>query len=162
MLCSQANLSVSQLLRTYSPCLSLHNILKWKQDCPHWAPLQGISDKAFQLAATSGKYTSVFWLPYLVTSHPLLFRLDPENYHPSSCLSWNPWFLSQWPVLLCDRSINCHLRIIDSVSIGQLSYWNSQSMIRCLPFLRWAVCSLLAAQLLLQQDLALEEPEVCF
>lgn len=37
--------------------------------------LQGISDKAFQLAAASGKSTSMFCMQYLNASHPSPFRL---------------------------------------------------------------------------------------
>lgn len=122
--CSQADPSALLVPRGYSQRLSSHHVLERKRACLHRAPLQGISDKAFQLAATSERYIGVFWLLCLIASHPLPFRLIPGNNWPSSCLSWNPWFLSQWPVLLCDHSVSCHLRIVTSVSIRQVTYWN--------------------------------------
>lgn len=63
VLCSQPDPSAPLLPRSYSPHLSVCRILKREHACLYWAPLQGlqgISDKAFQLAATSGKSTSVF------------------------------------------------------------------------------------------------------
>lgn len=130
--CSWADPSAVLLLRSYSQHLSPHHVLERKHACLHRAPLQGISDKAFQLAATSGRYTRVLWLLCFIASHPLPFRLVPGNNWPSSCLSGNPWFLPRWPVLLCDRSINCHLRIVGSVSISHVTYWNVHVLLPCI------------------------------
>lgn len=78
VLCSQLYPSASLLPRSCSPHLSLCHNLNWERSRLYWAPLQGlqgISDKDFQLAATSGKSTSMFWIQYIIASHPLPFRL---------------------------------------------------------------------------------------
>lgn len=77
VLSSQTDTSAPLLLRSHSPHLSLHHNLKREHSRLYRAPLQGlhdIPDKAFQLAATLGNSTRVFWIQYLIASHPLPFR----------------------------------------------------------------------------------------
>lgn len=125
------------------PTLEFVPHLKWGWACLYQTPLQGLQgvpDKAFQLAAASGKSTSMFCIQYLNASHSLPFRLLSQITAP--CLSWNPRVLSWWPGFY-DHLIHSHLWIVQSISLNQEGYWNSQSIISCHLFLRWVVSPML-------------------
>lgn len=74
-LCTLCTAGSSWSAKELLPTLEFVPTLKWSRACLYQTHLQGIPDKAFQLAAASGESTSMFCVQSPNASHPLPFRL---------------------------------------------------------------------------------------